>query len=97
MIHKMLSLHCQGTDNKGVNHDKVYHIQIIETSPGKFTVSTQYGRRGKSLKFGKKTEEPVSLWEAEDILIKHKRKELQKGYVEIPTDEELLTWICLKY
>jgi len=92
MITKSVSLHnTQGTS------DKVYHIQIIQVSKNQYIVTFQYGRRGKKLTYGTKTEEPVTLWEAQRIFQKKQEHEQQKGYKVIPDPEDLLTIIGLSY
>ncbi len=61
--------------------DKVYNAQIEQDGDG-YRVFFQYGPRGKALKAGEKTSEPVSLNKAEkvyDALVKSKTK---KGYTE---------------
>ena len=92
MIVKAVSLHC----NKD-NHDKVYYIEILEVAPRKYTVAFQYGRRGKTLKYGTKTEEPVSLWEAEHLFDKKMQDELKKGYHVIPNPDDLMTLVTLMF
>ena len=92
MIVKSISLHC-----KQENHDKVYHIEIIDVGNGKYMVPSQYGRRGKTLRLFCLTDEPVSKWEAERIYNKKVEHEMKKGYVKIPDSEELLTLVAFTY
>jgi hypothetical protein len=92
MIEKAVSLH-----NDIGNHDKVYYIQIVSGENNKFTVCFQYGRRGKHLSFGTKTEEPVSRWEAERLFSNKMNHELKKGYHVIPNPPDLLTIIGFSY
>jgi len=61
--------------------DKVYHVQLCETSGG-FVVNFQYGRRGSSLQSGTKTTSPVGRLEAEKIYKKLIAEKKSKGYTE---------------
>jgi Asp-tRNA(Asn)/Glu-tRNA(Gln) amidotransferase B subunit len=86
MIVKAVSLH----NNIGTS-DKVYYLQLVSVENGKYLVQFEYGRRGKTLKFGTKTENPVSKYEAEDIFDEFVRqKKEKKHYHEIPNPEDLL-------
>lgn len=91
MIVKAVSLH----NNIGTS-DKVYYLQLVTTEGNKYLVQFEYGRRGKSLKYGTKTEMPVSKSEAEDIFDEFKRQKIEKKhYHEIPNPEDLLLIISL--
>lgn len=91
MIEKAVSL----WNNTG-NHDKVYYIQIVSVEDNKFIVTFQYGRRGKSLRFGTKTD-PASHWEANRIFEDKLEQELKKGYRVTKNDDEVLTLVGLSY
>jgi hypothetical protein len=98
MIHKTVSLHNDTVEPNGKKHDKVYYLQIVDGSkPGKYTVSFQYGKRGKSLTWGNRNGtqkvEDVSMYEAERYLSKKVREQEDKGYHIIPDPEDLLTLI----
>lgn len=68
--------------------DKVYHVQLLSVGNG-YKVAFQYGRRGKSLTYGTKTEEPVnSKWAAEDLYFSLINSKKKKGYRPIKVDEE---------
>jgi predicted DNA-binding WGR domain protein len=92
MIEKAVSLH-----NNQDNHDKVYYIEIVSVENNKFTVCFQYGRRGKTLKFGEKTTTPVSRLEAERLFEDKVNHELKKGYHIIPNPQDLMTLIAFSY
>ena len=96
MIVKSISLHCFEEKN-GVKHDKVYHIEIVDVGNNKYMVPSQYGKRGKTLRLFCLTDEPVSMYEAEEIFRKKVAHERKKGYVEIPDSEELLTLVAFSY
>lgn len=71
------------------NSDKVYEVDLCEVGSCLYIVNFRYGRRGKALREGTKTDSPVELAKAEKIyddLVKSKTK---KGYqTTLPTDEE---------
>ena len=98
MIYKSVSLHNDTIESNGKQHDKVYYIQIVNGSNSdQYTVSFQYGKRGKKLTWGNRDGsqklENVTLWQAEDYLSKKVREQEKKGYHIIPDPEDLLTLI----
>ncbi len=60
--------------------DKVYQAQLKRNGEG-YSVLFQYGRRGKPLTEGEKTQEPVPLAAAEKIFDKLVKSKIAKGYV----------------
>lgn len=75
--------------NPAKNTDKVYRLEIVmnATSLGPSKVNTYhvlfaYGRRGSTLKEGRKTDQPVSLYEAERIYNKFYKEKKDEGYTE---------------
>lgn len=91
MIERAVSL----WNNQG-KHDKVYYIQIVSVENNKFIVTFQYGRRGKKLTFGTKTD-PASKWEATRIFEDKLEQELKKGYHIIDNDNEVLCMVGFSY
>jgi bifunctional non-homologous end joining protein LigD len=61
--------------------DKVYHVQLQQTTGG-YVVNFQYGRRGSSLQAGTKTTAPVPLPQAQKIYAKLVAEKKGKGYTE---------------
>lgn len=61
--------------------DKEYHANI-EQQPTGYVVNFAYGRRGGSLKFGVKTDTPVSLMMAQAIFDELVASKKAKGYTE---------------
>ena len=59
--------------------DKIYQAQLTEVEGG-FTVTFQYGRRGKPLRDGTKTESPVPYDKAKKIYDKLVLSKTSKGY-----------------
>lgn len=59
--------------------DKEYHAQIVEVDGGHM-VNFQYGRRGKPLTVGAKTDAPVPLSAAEKIFDRLVGEKMKKGY-----------------
>ncbi|NET70432.1 MAG: WGR domain-containing protein [Sphaerospermopsis sp. SIO1G2] len=65
---------------KDEKSDKVYEVEIVYLAWEQYYVNFAYGKTGAKLKQGTKTNNPVSLQEAEKIyadLVKSKR---DKGY-----------------
>lgn len=63
--------------------DKVYEVDLCNTSEQLYVVNFRYGRRGSNLKEGSKTEQPVSLAEAEKIFDKLVNSKLKGGYQDV--------------
>jgi bifunctional non-homologous end joining protein LigD len=59
--------------------DKIYLIQLNE-EPSGWTVTFQYGRRGKSLTTGTKTKKPVPYMNAKKIYDRIVNQKGDKGY-----------------
>jgi len=70
-------------------------MQIIGVENNKYVVQFQYGRRGKTLKFGTKTGTPTSIYNAENIFDDLLNQKKKKGYFEIPNPPDLLMIIGL--
>jgi HEAT repeat protein len=60
--------------------DKVYEIDLCETSAHEYLVNFRYGRRGSALKEGTKTIFPVPLSEAEKVFDALEQEKRKKGY-----------------
>ena len=75
---KRVSLHYQAG-----NSDKVYETDLCQIAEDRYLVNFRYGRRGKSLKEGSKTVQPVSLAEAEKIFDKLIADKKKKGYQDV--------------
>lgn len=90
MITKSISLQLTNAES-----DKVYHLQIISSHDGTYMVQSQYGKRGKNLRWFALTPEPVLKWTAEKVFNDKVAKEKAKGYWEIPVPIELITEIAL--
>ena len=65
--------------------DKIYQAQLTEVAEG-FTVKFQYGRRGKPLRDGTKTESPVAYDKAKKIYDKLVLSKTSKGYTPIESN-----------
>lgn len=65
--------------------DKVYEVDLCETTSGLFLVNFRYGRRGQSLREGTKTDQPVELFKAEKIFDKLVAEKTKKGYLPLGT------------
>ncbi|NES81232.1 MAG: WGR domain-containing protein [Moorea sp. SIO2B7] len=70
--------------------DKVYEVDLCDTGESLYVVNFRYGRRGSTLREGKKTIQPVSLAEAEKIFDKLVSSKIKTGYQDVtnltPTD-----------
>ncbi|HRI10997.1 MAG TPA: WGR domain-containing protein, partial [Nannocystaceae bacterium] len=60
--------------------DKVYIVELCEVGSGRFVVNFQFGRRGKPLQSGTKTESPVNLRQAQSIYERLVDEKKRKGY-----------------
>ncbi len=63
--------------------DKIYEVDICQTTAEGYVVNFRYGRRGKSLKEGEKTTQPVSLNEAQKVFDKLVQEKTKKGYQDV--------------
>lgn len=78
---------------KDTKSDKVYEVDLCDAGNDTYLVNFRYGRTGKNLKEGTKTDAPVSLAKAEAIFRKLVADKTKKGYkdaaekVELPTVE----------
>ena len=63
--------------------DKVYEVDLCEVGNNFYLVNFRYGRRGKKLKEGTKTDLPISLEEAEIIFKKLVDSKTKRGYQDI--------------
>lgn len=99
MIEKQTFLLNNSTDD-GKIHDKVYHVQLLKLADG-YKVAFQFGKRGKTLKYGTKTPTAVRDWEALDIYNTLIRSKKNRGYhiIEISPEEKgmLEFMIALSY
>ncbi len=62
--------------------DKIYEADLCQVGD-KYVVNFRYGRRGTNLKEGVKTEQPVTLPDAEKIFNKLIAEKVKKGYQEV--------------
>jgi len=62
------------------NSDKIYEIDLCQTSENRYLVNFRYGRRGTTLKEGTKTVQAVPLAEAVRVFDKLVDSKVQKGY-----------------
>ncbi len=62
------------------NSDKVYEVDLCETSTDEYVVNFRYGKRGAPLREGTKTVFPVPLAEAEKAYDKLVSEKTTKGY-----------------
>lgn len=97
MIEKSISLHCDTVESDGTIHDKVYHIQVVCESKGKYLLLAQWGKRTGKLRYENKFPEGVSRWKAELEFHKLVRKQMDKGYHTIQTDQKVLAVVSLTY
>ncbi len=97
MIKKSCSLHSTEPTKSGGHSDKVYHIQLIEHSSSEYTVQFQYGKRGKKLTWGAKTDDTLGYFAANKIYEKKIEHEKKKGYKVIPDPDDLMMMIGLTF
>ena len=60
--------------------DKLYEVDLCEVGPDQFLVNFRYGRRGRALKSGTRTDFPVGEAEARTIFQKLVDSKIKKGY-----------------
>ncbi len=60
--------------------DKIYQVDLCEVTGGMYLVNFRYGRRGKPLREGTKTDQPVALAAAQNIFDKLVAEKTKKGY-----------------
>jgi predicted DNA-binding WGR domain protein len=76
---KLRSIHLEFQEGSS---DKVYNVEVVQT--GKlYEVRFEYGRRGSNLNKGTKTDNPVSLDQANTVYHKLVQEKKKKGYKEI--------------
>ncbi|MFB2891383.1 WGR domain-containing protein [Aerosakkonemataceae cyanobacterium BLCC-F50] len=63
--------------------DKVYEVDLCLVGSDRYVVNFRYGRRGASLKEGVKTEQPVTLAQAEKVFDKLVSEKTKKGYQDV--------------
>lgn len=69
--------------------DKVYEVDLCQTSENRYLVNFRYGRRGTNLKEGSKTVQAVPLAEAQRVFDKLVSSQIQKGYRDV-TQEPII-------
>ncbi len=62
--------------------DKLYEVDLCEVGPGQFLVNFRYGRRGRPLKSGTRTDFPIQEAEARKVYQKLVDSKIKKGYRE---------------
>ncbi len=60
--------------------DKIYEVDLCEVTNDTYLVNFRYGRRGKELREGTKTDQPVPLAKAQQIFDKLVNDKTKKGY-----------------
>ena len=65
---------------QNANSDKVYQVDLCEVTGGMYLVNFRYGRRGKPLREGTKTDQPLTLTAAQKIFNKLVAEKIKKGY-----------------
>ncbi|OKH33459.1 hypothetical protein NIES2119_23060 [[Phormidium ambiguum] IAM M-71] len=63
--------------------DKVYEVDLCLVGSDRYVVNFRYGRRGATLKEGVKTEQPVTLAQAEKVFEKLVSEKTKKGYQDV--------------
>lgn len=63
--------------------DKVYEVDLCLVGTDRYVVNFRYGRRGATLKEGVKTEQPVTLAQAEKVFDKLVSEKTKKGYQDV--------------
>ncbi|HEY9299791.1 MAG TPA: WGR domain-containing protein, partial [Phormidium sp.] len=63
--------------------DKVYEVDLCLVGSDRYVVNFRYGRRGATLKEGVKTEQPVTLTQAEKAFDKLVSEKTKKGYQDV--------------
>jgi len=63
--------------------DKVYEVDLCLVGADRYVVNFRYGRRGATLKEGVKTEQPVTLDQAEKAFDKLVSEKTKKGYQDV--------------
>ncbi|MBE9227412.1 WGR domain-containing protein [Phormidium sp. LEGE 05292] len=63
--------------------DKVYEVDLCLVGSDRYVVNFRYGRRGATLKEGVKTEQPVTLAQAEKAFDKLVGEKTKKGYQDV--------------
>lgn len=60
--------------------DKIYQVDLCEVTGGMYLVNFRYGRRGKPLREGTKTDQPIALAAAQKIFNNLVAEKTKKGY-----------------
>ena len=60
--------------------DKIYQVDLCEVTGGMYLINFRYGRRGKPLREGTKTAQPIALVAAQKIFDKLVAEKIKKGY-----------------
>lgn len=60
--------------------DKIYQVDLCEVTGGMYLVNFRYGRRGKPLREGTKTDQPIALAAARKVFDKLVAEKIKKGY-----------------
>ncbi|XWK88930.1 MAG: WGR domain-containing protein [Phormidium sp.] len=63
--------------------DKVYEVDLCLVGTDRYVVNFRYGRRGATLKEGVKTQQPVTLAQAEKVFEKLVGEKTKKGYQDV--------------
>ena len=63
--------------------DKVYEVDLAQIEEGRYVVNFRYGRRGKALREGVQTDEPISCDAAQTIFDKLVAAKVKKGYRDV--------------
>lgn len=65
---------------KNETSDKIYQVEIVYLSWGSYQVNFAYGKTGKKLRSGTKTDKPVTLHKAEKIFDDLVKSKKNRGY-----------------
>jgi len=74
-LHQQETLYFQNAKS-----DKIYQVDLCEVTGGMYLVNFRYGRRGKPLREGTKTDQPIALAAAQKIFNKLVAEKTKKGY-----------------
>jgi predicted DNA-binding WGR domain protein len=70
------------------NSDKVYEVDLCQTSQDLYVVNFRYGRRGTNLKEGVKTTQAVPEAQAQKVFDQLVASKVKKGYRDVTTSNE---------
>jgi predicted DNA-binding WGR domain protein len=65
------------------NSDKVYEVDLCHVGEDRYLVNFRYGRRGKNLKEGTKTTQPIPLAQAQRVFDSLVGEKTKKGYQDV--------------